>query len=166
VLITVDDADADFAEHAWPLLSRHGFGALVSLDADAIDGAAAGAGAPDRRALGWDDVRRLHAEGVAFAAHVGGATGLTALRVGEACAALARAPRGAHARARRAPCGGGLRAGRGGPRRAAPRGRVRLPVRLACGDRHAEFGDPALALPRRVVHGRGGIVSFIRALAG
>jgi peptidoglycan/xylan/chitin deacetylase (PgdA/CDA1 family) len=164
VLITVDDADADFAEHAWPLLSRHGLGALVSVDVDAIDGHAAGA--PDRRALGWDDVRRLHAEGVAFAAHVGGATGLTALPVAEACAALARA-RAALTRALGAPPAVVTYA----------RGAVDPIVRhlaggcgyqygLACGDRHAEFGDPALALPRRVVRGRGGIVTFIRALAG
>jgi peptidoglycan/xylan/chitin deacetylase (PgdA/CDA1 family) len=71
VLLTFDDGYADFAEHAWPLLRRFGFGATLFV----VAGEAGGSNRWDRRfgeelpLLGWDDLRRLRAEGVDIGAH-------------------------------------------------------------------------------------------------
>jgi len=71
VLITFDDGYADFAEHAWPLLRRYGFSALVFVVTDRVGetadwDAALGGGAP---LLTWDAIRTLHGEGVSFGSH-------------------------------------------------------------------------------------------------
>ncbi len=70
VLLTFDDGYDDFAEHAWPMLQRHGFGALAfivtgcvgthnSWDADASSEAL----------MDWTQIRALRDAGVAFGAH-------------------------------------------------------------------------------------------------
>jgi len=71
VLITFDDGYVDFATHAWPLLKRYGFSAVVFLVADKVGGTndwdrAFGEELP---LLGWDEIRRLQAEGVEFGSH-------------------------------------------------------------------------------------------------
>jgi peptidoglycan/xylan/chitin deacetylase (PgdA/CDA1 family) len=71
VCITFDDAYADFAEEAWPLLKRHGFGAHLFV----VTGEAGGwnrwdAGVGERvPLLGWDELAVLRDEGVSMGAH-------------------------------------------------------------------------------------------------
>ena len=71
VVLTFDDGYADFAEYAWPLLKRHGFGAMVFVVAGHVGGwnewdAAFGDPVP---LMDWDDLRRLQSEGVEFGSH-------------------------------------------------------------------------------------------------
>jgi peptidoglycan/xylan/chitin deacetylase (PgdA/CDA1 family) len=71
VVFTFDDGCRDFAEHAWPVLRRHGFSALLFLVTDAVGGtnrwdAAYGEEVP---LLGWEEVRRLCSEGVELGSH-------------------------------------------------------------------------------------------------
>ncbi|MEX1158405.1 MAG: polysaccharide deacetylase family protein [Thermomicrobiales bacterium] len=71
VLLTFDDGYVDFAEHAWPLLRRYGFGAILFV----VSGCAGGTNEWDRRLgeelplLGWDALRELQAAGVTIGAH-------------------------------------------------------------------------------------------------
>jgi len=71
VMLTFDDGYRDFADHAWPLLKRYGFGALVFLPTDHVGGTsrwdAARGGALEL--LDWETVRRLRDEGVEFGSH-------------------------------------------------------------------------------------------------
>ncbi len=72
VAITFDDGYEDFLTHAWPALQRHGFSATLFLVTSEIGGtnrwdeAAFGERLP---MLGWDEARRLLAEGVEIGSH-------------------------------------------------------------------------------------------------
>ncbi len=71
VAFTFDDGYQDFLSWAWPALSRHGFTATVFLVAERIGGtnqwdASYGEELP---LLGWEEIRRLRDEGVAFGSH-------------------------------------------------------------------------------------------------
>jgi peptidoglycan/xylan/chitin deacetylase (PgdA/CDA1 family) len=71
LLLTFDDGYQDFLTHAWPVLSRHGFTALVPLVSDRVGGTNewdAEHGSP-AQLMNWDAVRNLHKQGVRFAAH-------------------------------------------------------------------------------------------------
>jgi peptidoglycan/xylan/chitin deacetylase (PgdA/CDA1 family) len=81
VAFTFDDGYRDFATHAWPLLRRYGFGATVFLVADLIGRTndwdrASGEEVP---LLDWDEIARLHADGVRFGSHSATHPALTAL---------------------------------------------------------------------------------------
>ena len=71
VCLTFDDGYEDFAEVAWPLLRRYGFGATVFLVADLVGRAAAWDAhhGPPAPLMGWATVGRLAREGVAFGGH-------------------------------------------------------------------------------------------------
>jgi peptidoglycan/xylan/chitin deacetylase (PgdA/CDA1 family)/GT2 family glycosyltransferase/predicted TPR repeat methyltransferase len=93
VMLTFDDGFRDFAEHAWPLLRRYGFGALVFLVTDHVGrtnawDAAYGDPAP---LLDWETVRRLRADGVEFGAHTATHRFLTACTPAEVVDEAARA---------------------------------------------------------------------------
>jgi glycosyltransferase involved in cell wall biosynthesis/peptidoglycan/xylan/chitin deacetylase (PgdA/CDA1 family)/2-polyprenyl-3-methyl-5-hydroxy-6-metoxy-1,4-benzoquinol methylase len=71
VLITFDDGYDDFATHAWPLLRKYGFSALLFVVTGRVGGqndwdppAAAG-----DTLLGWDQLRRLRGEGLELGSH-------------------------------------------------------------------------------------------------
>jgi SAM-dependent methyltransferase len=71
VVLTFDDGYRDFLDHAWPLLQRYGFTATIFLPTDFVGSesrwdARLGETFP---LLGWDEVQRLHAEGIAFGSH-------------------------------------------------------------------------------------------------
>ncbi len=70
-LITFDDAFADFADEAAPILKRHGFSALVFVPTRQLGGVESweGANRPPRGLMSWDSVRALAAEGFEFGGH-------------------------------------------------------------------------------------------------
>jgi peptidoglycan/xylan/chitin deacetylase (PgdA/CDA1 family) len=71
-VITFDDGYQDFKTHAWPLLKRYGFSALVFLVTGDVGGSNrwdAVYGGEPISLLGWDDVRQLRDEGVEFGSH-------------------------------------------------------------------------------------------------
>lgn len=71
VLLTFDDAYVDFADTAWPLLQRYGFGAMLFV----VSGCAGKTNEWDHALgevvplLGWDALRKLQAAGVTIGAH-------------------------------------------------------------------------------------------------
>jgi peptidoglycan/xylan/chitin deacetylase (PgdA/CDA1 family) len=81
ILITFDDGYVDFERHAWPVLRRREFGAVLFVVTDKVGGAAdwdAGYGAP-APLLDWPALRRLQAEGVEIGSHGASHRELTAL---------------------------------------------------------------------------------------
>jgi peptidoglycan/xylan/chitin deacetylase (PgdA/CDA1 family) len=92
VLLTFDGGFRDFAEHAWPLLRRYDFGALVLLVTDHVGGASTWDAAPSGPVplLDWDAVRRLRGEGVEFGSHTGSHRHLTACTPAEVVREAAR----------------------------------------------------------------------------
>ena len=83
VMLTFDDAYEDFATSAWPVLDRHGLGALVFSASPHVGGPAAGDsayGAP-ARLLDWDTARDLAGRGVEFGSHSATHARLTRLSV-------------------------------------------------------------------------------------
>lgn len=167
VLLTFDDGTRDFAEHAWPLLCRYGFSALIFLVTDHIGGtnrwdAAYGEEVP---LLGWDEIRRLRDEGAVFGSHAASHRPLTALSLAEAVREAARS---------RAVLIRGL----GAPVDAIayPYGAVDPAVRhligacgyvygLSCRPGRGKLEDPLLDLPRIEVAGTAGFDAFVRGLA-
>ena len=81
VLITFDDGYRDFAQVAWPLLERHGFGATVFLVAGEIGGTGRWDSelGGDFPLLDWRQVRRLRSRGVEFGSHTVSHPSLTEL---------------------------------------------------------------------------------------
>lgn len=81
VCITFDDAYGDFAEHAWPLLRRHGFEANVFV----VTGEAGGWNRWDQALgerlplLGWDELAVLRDDGVVIGSHTASHRPLAAL---------------------------------------------------------------------------------------
>jgi peptidoglycan/xylan/chitin deacetylase (PgdA/CDA1 family)/2-polyprenyl-3-methyl-5-hydroxy-6-metoxy-1,4-benzoquinol methylase len=71
VVLTFDDAYADFYESAWPLLRRYGFTATVFVPTDYIGGSASwdsGYG-PPARIMSWEQIIELHGQGIQFGSH-------------------------------------------------------------------------------------------------
>ncbi len=95
VLLTFDDAYVDFAETAWPLLKRYGFGAILFV----VSGCTGGTNEWDHRLgevlplLGWDALRSLHADGVTIGAHTVTHPQLTGLSPREVAFEAARSRR-------------------------------------------------------------------------
>ncbi|MFN8222214.1 MAG: glycosyltransferase [Gaiellales bacterium] len=71
VLLTFDDGTVDFATHAWPLLERFGFGAVLFVVTDRVGGTNAwdtGLGKPTEL-LGWEALEKLHRAGLEIGGH-------------------------------------------------------------------------------------------------
>jgi peptidoglycan/xylan/chitin deacetylase (PgdA/CDA1 family) len=71
VVLTFDDAFADFAETAWPILEAHGFMPIVFVPTGHVGGAEGwrGTASPARRLMGWPAIRELGQAGVRFGSH-------------------------------------------------------------------------------------------------
>lgn len=72
VIFTFDDGYAELADHAFPVLERHGFGAVVFLVTDLVGGTAAWTQEPELVASELMDegtIREWAARGIEFAAH-------------------------------------------------------------------------------------------------
>lgn len=69
VLITFDDGFCDFRQNAMPILSRHGFSALMFLPTGKLGGRDDWPGGEGRPLMSWRDVAELAQEDVEFGAH-------------------------------------------------------------------------------------------------
>lgn len=69
VVLTFDDGYADFAEQAWPILSRHGFTATLFVTTGWVRGGPEPAGTPLDRTLAWEQLRALADSGLEIGAH-------------------------------------------------------------------------------------------------
>lgn len=92
VVITFDDGFQDFADAAWPVLSKHGFRPVVYLPTAFVGRAEGwrGIALPPRALMGWGTIRALSREGVAFGSHTVHHPDLTAMTEDEVTAELAR----------------------------------------------------------------------------
>jgi len=71
IVLTFDDAYADFYHNAWPLLRRYGFGATVFVPTDYVGGRADwdnAYGAP-AQIMSWDQIVELNGRGIHFGSH-------------------------------------------------------------------------------------------------
>jgi peptidoglycan/xylan/chitin deacetylase (PgdA/CDA1 family)/GT2 family glycosyltransferase len=162
ILLTFDDGYLDFRTHAWPLLKRFGFSAIVLLVAERIGSSnswdeARGEEVP---LLGWKDIRQLQDEGVAFGSHSATHPYLTALSAADVVREAARS---------RTLLEQGL--GRPVTTFAYPHGAEDRVVQhltgacgyvfgLSCRPGLCGFNDPLLALPRIEVTGSDGMAEF------
>jgi peptidoglycan/xylan/chitin deacetylase (PgdA/CDA1 family) len=69
VLISFDDGFADFATTAAPILQRHGFPSLMFLPVHRVGEHEDWIGDARRPLMGWDEVKALASDGVAFGSH-------------------------------------------------------------------------------------------------
>jgi peptidoglycan/xylan/chitin deacetylase (PgdA/CDA1 family)/SAM-dependent methyltransferase len=166
VALTFDDAYRDFLTDAWPLLKRYGFTATLFVATDHVGGRAEwdrGFGEP-APILGWDELRRLAAEGVAVGAHSGSHPYLTRV-----------APADMVAEGRRSKEALERELGRPVNVMAYPYGDQDLLVRramAACGFAGAvttapgfsRLGDNPMAMPRQLVDGADDLDRFVAKL--
>jgi peptidoglycan/xylan/chitin deacetylase (PgdA/CDA1 family) len=68
VVLTFDDGYKDFLTQAFPILKKYGFSATVFLPTSLIDSAGK-PGLKRKYHLGWNEVRELRDEGIAFGSH-------------------------------------------------------------------------------------------------
>jgi peptidoglycan/xylan/chitin deacetylase (PgdA/CDA1 family) len=92
VLLTFDDGCVDFLTTAWPLLQRHGFGALVFLPTEAVGGRCDwdGRHGTPAQVLDWPQILQLKKEGVEFGSHTASHPMLTSLPPDEIARELLR----------------------------------------------------------------------------
>ena len=71
VIITFDDAFADFKERAFPILKEKGFASIIYVPTGCVGGTEnwRGALSPPRQIMSWEDLHDLAAEGVNFGSH-------------------------------------------------------------------------------------------------
>jgi peptidoglycan/xylan/chitin deacetylase (PgdA/CDA1 family) len=71
IVLTFDDAYADFYHNAWPLLRRYGFGATVFVPTDYVGGSAdwdISYGSP-AQIMSWNEITELQKSGIHFGSH-------------------------------------------------------------------------------------------------
>jgi glycosyltransferase involved in cell wall biosynthesis/peptidoglycan/xylan/chitin deacetylase (PgdA/CDA1 family) len=163
VLLTFDDGFLDFRTHAWPLLKRFGFSAIVFLVAERVglsndwDGAR-GEGVP---LLGWKDIHQLQDEGVAFGSHSATHPYLTALSAAQVVSEAARSRTILERELRRPVRAFAYPHGAEDQRIQHLIGACGYVFGLSCRPGLSQFDDPLLALPRIEVTDSDGIEDFV-----
>jgi len=168
VLLTFDDGYCDFAEIAWPLLQRHGFGALVFLVADSVGGtnqwdAALGAPVP---LMDWDQVGRLAAAGVEFGSHSASHRPMTGLSPADIAREAIRSRRVLERGLGRAVTTFAYPHGDTDPVVQHLVGACGFEAGFTCREARAGFLDQPLALPRIEISGVDDLAAFITTLGG
>ena len=167
VVLTFDDASADFAEFAWPLLKRYGFTALLFAVTDFVGGTNEWDAhyGEATRLLSWEALRSADQGGIQVGSHSATHPFLTAMSPSEVVREVARSRRV-------------LQQELGHPVTtfAYPHGAEDPAVQLlvgGCGFQYALSGrpgpsnltDPLLALPRIEITGDDTLTSFIHKLS-
>ncbi len=162
VALTFDGAERSFAEHAWPVLRRHGLHATVFVPAALIRETSA----HDDGRLDWRSIRRLHDEGVQFGAHAANGISLLGMRADEAVhEAVTSRLLLEQALGERVSVFAYLVAAADGVMRHIVSG-CGFRIAVARGDRRSQRTDDRLALPRIDVGASTTLPDFVRALEG
>jgi peptidoglycan/xylan/chitin deacetylase (PgdA/CDA1 family) len=166
VILTFDDGYLDFSTNAWPLLQKHGFGAIVFLVADLV-----GKTNEWDRGLGvelplmdWDAILRLQEEGAAFGAHSATHPALTGLTNVDIVREAARAREVLRTRLGTTPAAFAYPYGDVDPAVAQLIGGSGYAFGLTCEARRCSVEDSLLLLPRIEVDGAGGLADFVANL--
>jgi peptidoglycan/xylan/chitin deacetylase (PgdA/CDA1 family) len=168
VLITFDDGYRDFADSAWPLLQRHGFGATVFLTAGEVGGTSRW----DRELggdfplLGWKEVRRLRSRGVEFGSHTVTHPSLLELSNAEIVRECARSRAILAERLGAPPTAIAYPYGDADPAIAHLAGACGYTFGVTTEPRHARLIDPLLLMPRIEVAGGDTLEEFAEKLGG
>lgn len=167
VILTFDDGFADFAEHAWPLLSYHGFGALAFVVTDAVgrwnDWSAV---EPQAEPLmGWETLCRLEKEGLEIGAHTATHPNLDTLDTTTAAIEIARSRAVLAERISVAPTAIAYPFGSSSDAVHHLAGACGFRYGLTTRAARATFADSLLALPRLEVRGDASFAEFVAMLA-
>ena len=162
VIITFDDGYRDFLTEAWPLLAKYGFSATVFLVADSVGRTNEWDQyyGQERPLLGWEEIRKLQKEGIAFGSHSLSHRPLTDLPIQEVVREAARSKtlleRGLEARIRT------FAYPYGASDEVIHRlvGACGYTFGLTCRSGPSQFRDSHLALPRIEIKGYDGLQEF------
>jgi peptidoglycan/xylan/chitin deacetylase (PgdA/CDA1 family) len=168
VLITFDDGYRDFADSAWPLLQRYGFGATVFLAAGEVGSTSRwdrdlGGEFP---LLGWKEARRLRSRGVEFGSHTVTHPSLLELSNAEIVRECARSRAILAERLGAPPTAIAYPYGDADPAIAHLAGACGYTFGVTTEPRHARLIDPLLLMPRIEVAGGDTLEEFAEKLAG
>ena len=168
VVLTFDDAYEDFASHAWPVLDRYGFGAVVFVVSNHVGGTAVWDSAYGDPAplLDWDAIRDLAEHGVELGSHSVGHEPLTRLSVDRIALECLRSRIAIEREVGRPVTAIAYPHGAHDPVVEHLAGAAGYVFGLTCRPGPARFGDSPLALPRQEVMGTTSFEAFVSGAAG
>jgi peptidoglycan/xylan/chitin deacetylase (PgdA/CDA1 family) len=166
VLITFDDGYRDFAEDAWPLLERHGFGATLFVVAGAAGDCSRWDAEHGRPAglLGWDEIAELARRGVQIGSHTVNHAMLSSLSNADLVRELGRSRMLIEERLGQSVDAIAYPYGDVDAAVAHLAGACGYTLGVTCDPRHAELFDRPLLLPRFEIEGDFTIHDFARTL--
>lgn len=167
MIITFDDGYRDFAEHAWPVLRRHGLGATMFIVSDRVGTANAWDWMyrDEVPLLDWAEIRDLASQGVEFGSHSATHRSLTAAPPEEAARELLRSRLILSRELGRPVSAVAYPYGDADPVVQQMAGHVGYLYGFTCRWGRARHDDPLLGLPRIEVDGTGSFADFVAKLA-
>jgi peptidoglycan/xylan/chitin deacetylase (PgdA/CDA1 family) len=168
VILTFDDGYADFFTNAWPALQRADFSATVFVVTEKVGGIAdwdIGSGKP-LKLMDWEELRALHAEGIAIGSHSATHKDLSALSPvgvfweGERARTMLREKLGIDAEMIAFPWGRGVSAVE------STLARCGYTIGVTTEARPSTLEDDPLNLPRIEIFGHDDIDAFARKVSG